>query len=155
MKFGITYPGSTAQDFFEISGEQFAHARLAKRNLFRVLSIEDKFDLVLANYTDFERELLDLALYQMVHFGVSWSSGHSDIYKVNRRLANLLSAARLYTDQIKHDAAALDSSETSLAQLLSKKFSDQYDARLGYRVMEALRNYAQHRSLPVHQSELS
>lgn len=28
--------------------------------------------------------------------------------------------------------------------------SPEYDARLGYRVMEALRNYVQHRGLPLH-----
>ncbi len=149
MTFAITCRGT--RDFVEISREEFDQAKLAKRNLFRVLAIEDKFDLVLANYTEFERELLDLALQQMVYFDDSWSSGHFDIYRVNRRLANLLSAAKLYTDQVKHDAATLDSAEVSLAQLLDQRFSSEYDAKLGYRVMEALRNYTQHRSLPVHQ----
>jgi hypothetical protein len=70
---------------------------------------------------------------------------------VNRRLTNLLSSGRLYVDQVKHEAGVLDCRQPELAKALTEKCSVEYDSKLGYRVMEALRNYTQHRDLPVHQ----
>jgi hypothetical protein len=113
--------------------------------------IEDKFDLVLANYADFECELLTLAVHQMIYSDFSWSSMRLDTQILNRRIGNLLSAGRLYTDHIMHDAGILAGEDRSLVERLKKKSAEQYDAKLGYRVMDVLRNYTQHRALPVHQ----
>jgi hypothetical protein len=137
-------PGSVP---IEISEEEYRRVRIAKLKILRSLSTEDKFDLVVTNYEDFERELLGLALHQMVYSDLSWSSMHRDRQTLNRRVLNLLSAGRLYIDQVMHDV----SEDQSLVERIKKKASEQYDARLGYRVMEALRNYTQHRALPVDQ----
>jgi hypothetical protein len=150
MRFGITGLGRGAA-LTEISHEEFTRAKLAKRRIVRSLVIEDKFDLVLANYTDFERELLGLAVHQMIYSDLSWSSAQLDRQVLNRRIVNLLSAGRLYIDHVMHDASILAGEDKSLVERLKRKSSQQYDAKLGYRVMDSLRNYTQHRSLPVHE----
>jgi len=150
MKYGIFCPFLKEPNSIEISEQEFVRAKLATKNLTQVLSIEGKFDMVLENYVEYERELLELALQEMVRQGRPWSAIQFDIYRVNRRLANLLSATRLYTDQIKHDVSSLEDLGNSLAEKLEQYFSAEYDSRFGYRVMVELRNYAQHRSLPVH-----
>jgi hypothetical protein len=129
----------------EISVADYNRLKLAKQRIVQSLAIEDKFDLVIANYEDFEREILELALRQMVYTDLKWASMHRDRQALNRRLVNLLSAGRLYIDQVKHDV----SYDQSLIDQIKTKASQQYDLRIGYRVMEALRNYTQHRALPV------
>jgi hypothetical protein len=150
MQFGIAGLGMGAT-LIEISEEEFLRVKIAKQKIVRSLAVEDKFDLVLANYAEFEREILGLAVHQMVYFDLSWSSMRFDTQTLNRRVANLLSAGRLYIDQIMHDAGVLAGEDELLVELIRKKSSEQHDAKLGYRVMETLRNYTQHRALPVHQ----
>jgi hypothetical protein len=150
MKHGIA-GFAVGSGFTEISEDEFKRVRRAKHSLVRILSLEAKFDLMLENYVDFERKLLELGLYQMIYSDLSWGSMHSDIQNLNRRITNLLSSGRLYLDHIMHDVAALDSTEDTVVASLRTKCSEQYDRRLGYRVMEALRNHTQHRGLPVHQ----
>lgn len=149
MQFGIVGigPGATFRD---ISSEDFERLKTAKRGIVLVVAIEDKFDLVIANYEEFERDLLGLALHQMTYSDLTWSSMRYAMQLVNRRVVNLLTAARLYVDQIMHDLSSLMPGDTSVVNRLRKKRSEEYDNKLGYRAMEALRNYTQHRDLPVH-----
>jgi len=150
MVYGITCTVSSPPGFIEISEQEFKEVRRAKRNLLRVVWIEDKFDLLLENYREYEIELLDLALYQMTFGDFSWTSFRFDALRVSRRLQNLLSACRLYLDQIKHDVGELEMPGLYILDRLKKKCSEEFNSKLGYRVMESLRNYTQHRSLPIH-----
>jgi hypothetical protein len=147
-RFGITTLGM-AGPCIEISSEEFYRSKSAKRRLAAALVVEDKFDLVLANYEELERDLLGLATYEMIYSEFSWASYRLDAQTVNRRVLNLLSAGRLYIDHIIHDAAEFGE-DMRMIERLREKAAEQYDTKLGYRVMEALRNYTQHRSLPVH-----
>lgn len=137
--------------FVELTQAEYESIRHAKRCQLIVLGIEDKFDLLLANYAEYEQALLELTLHQMVYRNLDWSSFQTDLQLVNRRLANLLSAARLYLDQASHDLGGLQGPESDIGAALDEERSRQYEGKIGFRAMEAARNYAQHRSLPVHQ----
>ena len=150
MIYRLKFPTATSWGSTDSSEAEFYRVRSAKRNLMRILWIEDKFDLLIENYVEYERELLDLALYQMIYGEFSWSLFRADAIRINRRLQNLLSACRMYLDQIKHDVGELETPEVPLLECLTKKWSDQFDSKIGYRIMEGLRNHAQHRNLPVH-----
>ena len=67
----------------------------------------------------------------------------------NRRLMNLLSSARTYAEQVavRHIPQVLPEAD---AAAVKAAFSKEYDERLGYRAMDALRNHAQHFDAPVH-----
>jgi hypothetical protein len=134
----------------EIDQAEFVEVARAKRALVAMIGVEQKFDLVFENYTDYERELLELSLHQSLRRDLDWPGFQDDIAAVSRRLANLLSASRLYRDQISHDLRETFGPSSDLPDLVKSKMSEQYDARFGYRVMEALRNVMQHRSMPVH-----
>jgi hypothetical protein len=150
MKYKITRAICGQQPSIELTYEEYAHTLEAKRNLWIFLGIEEKLDLLLQNYAEYERTLLDLALHQMICRDLDWSSFRADIQLVNRRLTNLFSAARLYVDQIKHDLGAVYGQGSEMVSAIKKELSKQYDASLGYRAMEAIRNHIQHRSLVVH-----
>lgn len=155
MKYKITIALSGRNPSVEISFDEYSRIKESKHNLFIIVDIEDKLDLLLENYADYERSLLELALQHMLFRVKDWQSGRANIHIVNRRLINLLSAARLYIDQVKHDVGMLYGQNSELVKALNTQLSQEYDAILGYRVMEEIRNYIQHRSLPVHRMSYS
>jgi hypothetical protein len=151
MRYGISPFRFTQDDVIDMAEEEYSELVTAKGALVAMIGVEQKFDLLLENYADYERELLTLSLHQVLHRDLHWQGFQEDLAVVTRRLANLLSAARLYVDQIKHDLSSAFGPGHTVTGTISRKTSEQYDARLGYRVMETLRNIMQHRSLPVHQ----
>ena len=152
MKFGIRPFGAGPDDIIELTADQHSQAATARDALVAMIGVEQKFDLLLENHAEYERELLGLALDRSLHLAaLQWQGSQGDIAVVARRLANLLSAGRLYIDQVKHDLRSTFGPAHDVTEATKRQFSQEYDARLGYRVMEALRNVMQHRILPVHQ----
>jgi hypothetical protein len=137
---------------FVITEELFNDVRAANTGLITVLGLEEKFDFILANYTEYEGELLRIALDKMVWGERDWSTYRQAKHTVNRRIVNLLSTSRLYIDQVHHDVTGI-SGPDAVASVRAAA-SAEYDSRLEYRVMEALRNHVQHRDVPVHELTL-
>lgn len=136
--------------YFEISHEQFRLLKEARSHLFEALSIEDKFNLVLENYAEFEQEVFSLTVKGMLFYNDDWSSGIDEIHVVNRRIINLLKMCRLYIDQTSHNIHSIYGSDSEQEKAIEGQKSQEYDSdRPGYRVMEAMRNYVQHRELPI------
>jgi hypothetical protein len=133
----------------EISLEEFTSFKAAKQNLLVLLSIEEKLQILLENYAEFEATLLTQTVNKIVFPKFDWSEKVALIYLVNRRIVNLLTACRLYIDQTKHDVNSIYGADCDIGKEIRKEFSRQYESRLGYRTMETLRNYVQHRGLPV------
>jgi hypothetical protein len=69
---------------------------------------------------------------------------------LNRRLVNLLTSARLYLDQLPQPVAACAPDGEAAKAQIKKVISEQYDGFKEYRFMDALRNYTQHRGIPIH-----
>jgi hypothetical protein len=151
MRYGITRLHSSAGSLVELSEEEFALGKRSKYGFMALLDIEEKLDILLENYAEYERELLSLTLQRALFFDPSWSSVISDINTVNRRLANLLTTGRLYIDQVNHEISAVYGAESTLSEALRSYLREEYSSSLGYRAMEALRNFMQHRALPVYQ----
>jgi hypothetical protein len=135
--------------YVDLSIEEYDGLKEAKRNTLVLLGVEEKFDMVVANFLEYERDLLELALMYAARHDLTWSSSLDDIGLVNRRVANCLSAARLYVDQVRHDLSSIYGKSSATAISMTRALRAQYDRLLGYRVMEAIRNFVQHRALPV------
>lgn len=113
------------------------------------MGLEEKLDLLIANYGEYETELLRLALDRSLHVRADWSTNRSDMQTINRRVVNVLSAARLYLDQVVHEVCTAYGRESSQHQTLQATISGEYDNVAEYRLMETVRNHVQHRSLPL------
>jgi hypothetical protein len=150
MLYRITKPFVGYRDFIEISCDEYQVAKVAKRNLLEVLHMEEKFNLMIENYAEFERELLELSLNHSIFSDHDWFSFQIDRHRLNRRLINLLTTFRLYVDQIPHNLNSIYGKSAGLAEVIKRRMSDEYDSSLSYRVVEALRNYVQHRGLPIY-----
>lgn len=133
----------------DISIDDFERLKKAKRGLFVLVGIEEKFEMLLDNYVDYEQELLRIALGHMVSHNVDYLEMNDGRSSMNRRLANLLTMTRLYNDQVKHDLSGLYGRESTQLASIEKRFKSESANALGYRAMEAIRNSMQHRDLPI------
>lgn len=131
-----------------IDATRYAALSDAMRIQRAALEIEEKFDLVVANYEELEREILTLTLTHAVRSDFTWASMSSDRLLLGRRLVNLLTTCRLYVDQVTHSVSRSRTPGCTREQA-EKVFSDQYDGNLAYRIMDALRNHVQHRTLAI------
>lgn len=150
MRYGVRQMALGADRFLELTSDEHAVAKKARQRLLDALHIEQKFRLLLANYAELEEELLRLTNRELVYGKVTWSSMHDDLHEISRRLINLLTTSRLYVDQVKHDISGMYGKDSQQVEASNNVFNEQYDKLLGYRAMEALRNFVQHRSMPLH-----
>jgi hypothetical protein len=111
--------------------------------------LEERFQLVLDNYTEWECELLNQA---QAHLLGQTNSRHSAMQKrltLDRRLMNLLSAFRLYLDQTDNTISEVFGNPSVELETIKKFKNGLYDSCFGYRFLEALRNHVQHCGLPI------
>lgn len=148
VTYGITRLVLGFSGFIEIDGDRYSRIVSAKRNVVGVVTIEEKLDFLLENFAELERETLFLGVDHMTFRPISWEKFRFDTQRVNRRIANLLASARSYMDHVKHEASQLDTAKLN-ADLIAARLSKEYEASLGYRVMEQLRNFALHRNFPI------
>lgn len=125
--------------------ESIKKAMLALNN---GLAIEEKYDILISNYSEFEMEILKQAAQLMVCRPLGYDDFFTSRIRFDRKMVNLLTAAKLYVDHLSHHVSEIagSSSKGDVKTL----FSEQYDDSKEYRFMEALRNHVQHRGLPVH-----
>lgn len=133
-----------------ITAKEFQRIARATQTVRICLGLEEKFDLLLENYAELERSLLKMALRHSIFPGEIDTLLSDGAHTMNRRLVNLLTTARLYLDQARHDLSDVHGSSSDAFQQLEQAAHREYDTNSGYRIMEALRNYAQHQSLPIH-----
>jgi hypothetical protein len=150
MHFALTKAFLGYGHFVDISKEEYQAIGASKKNLIEALYLEQKLDMVVEDYFEFEMELLATSTRQMVQRNQDYYWFQEEINRLNRRIVNLLSACRLYLDQSIHHLSCIYGKGAEKLNNVRKKISKEYDSKLGYRVMEAMRNYVQHRGFPVH-----
>lgn len=155
MKYGLTSLVLGKYPFVELSRSEYLEIKKAKKNLLNALFIEQKFDLVLDNYLEFETSLLDLTAKEMVRGAKDYSAFQTDTTLVNRRIINLLSSGRLYIDHSSHHLSNIFGKNSTMTANIKEEISRKYDENIGYRTMDALRNLVQHRGYPVHSLKYS
>jgi hypothetical protein len=133
----------------EIERETYAELRVADNKFEHVLSVEDKYDVTIQNYLEFETSVVNEAVRELIDPG---PRERFDRLRrlLARRLSNVLSSARLYLDTLKYHSKEVLADSSARLERVQAAPGVQYDACSEYRIAEALRNYAQHRSLPVH-----
>jgi len=85
--------------FVEIDEIGYLSANIARQNLLEILFLEEKLDLVMENFYEYETELLSIASRMMIFGHDDHISMSRERYLVSRRIVNLLTAGRMYIDQ--------------------------------------------------------
>jgi hypothetical protein len=149
MSWGLTREVLGCPPFLPLAEAEFSTLKAAQLNILLALRVEEKFDALLQNYADYEREILSLTLEHSLFQEIDWSRCIGDLQAINRRLANVLTMARTYLDHTKQDASAIFASGDATIDEFDTELRCAYDSLLGYRVMEALRNHMQHCGFPI------
>lgn len=127
-----------------LSEEEFKRIEDAERALLNELTIEQRYDLLVSNFIEFQRAIHSAASEYAVRYAFAPNDFDRAAAPTNRTLLNFLSSARAYLDQVRI------SSLRDVLPCIEEVIYTEYNSRVAYRVMEALRNYSQHRGLPVH-----
>lgn len=149
MEYGLTIPFSSGSAPIELSQVDFEQIRAARANYLTLLGVEEKMDVVLENYAEYESTLYGLTFRQMFTFHLPHPMLVADMRLINRRLLNLLAAAKLYLDQLAHDIASLYSGSPRHWHRIDQRRRELHSKSVGYRVAEELRRHIQHRDLPI------
>lgn len=147
MKYGLSPVIRSRAEAIVLSEYEYRAIARAKDGLITLLGIEQRFDLLLQNYIELEKEILAIALRQVVSREFDYQALQDESLAVVRRLCNLLSTAKLYVDSTCHDISTLFGKDHEVYHAFKRKCSEEYDTALGYRLMETLRGTMQHRSV--------
>jgi len=134
----------------KITAKQYSDLEKARNILSNALAIEEKYEIVISNYLDFEREILNTTVEDMVRGYADYFNCFEVRLHLNIRLINLLTACRLYVDQLNQNVRVCIPNISNAKEIVRGLLSKEYDESKEYRFMEALRNYTQHRGIPVH-----
>jgi hypothetical protein len=138
---------STAK--IELSRSEYESMIEAVDKLLECIDAEEKFDCLLENYRDLEKFMVDQTFESMFSYfqdGVAFQAPRNT---TARKLSNFLASVRLYQDTVERHAKSITKDEAT-GTAIGTALSHQFDSSLSYRVLDALRNYAQHQALPVH-----
>ncbi len=147
MQFKLTTWALGSFPEVEISKEQFQSLSQSAEILKAAMAIEEKYELVISNFLELEKDILAASSDYMVRGSYNYSDFFDIRSTFNRRIVNLLTSTKLYIDQIQQHVKICNH---QLVDSVKDEFSKEYDASFEYRFMEALRNYVQHRGLAVH-----
>lgn len=148
MRYGLTRLISGDHQFLEFTKEQFDCVVDARQCVIEILQIEEKFVFLIENFRELEIEALGNTLRNATLPPRPWSEMISDIHLFNRRIINLLTTCRLYLDHTRHHLSAIPDGDT-VKNELEGLWSECHENSFPYRFLEALRNYVQHRGLPL------
>ena len=135
----------------ELEEDEYTSLINAKNILSIALNIEEKYDVALCNYMEFEKEQLNITMDNLVnniHF--DYIRTYEMLSILNRRLINFLSTGRKYTELVAGLAAKCTTNNLETETSIKKLLSESYEECLDYRMMEALRNHVNHSGLAVH-----
>lgn len=114
------------------------------------LVVEERFQLALDNFQEWETELLQQAQYSILWKTNEFAVAMQHRLTLDRRFINLLSAFRLYLDQSDHNVSTVCGDQSDQLKLIKEFKNKLYNEYFGYRFLEALRNHVQHSALPLH-----
>ncbi|RLB49923.1 MAG: hypothetical protein DRI90_24150 [Deltaproteobacteria bacterium] len=137
----------------EITRGDFHAYKEAQATLARALAVEQTYEVLVSNYLEFERFLLEEAATAMVRRDKPYERQFAISMRATIRIVNLLTAARMYVEQAPLNVRACVPDVGGMLEKVKGLFSRQYDDHAEYRFMEALRNHVQHHGMPVHWTE--
>jgi hypothetical protein len=133
-----------------ISESEYHCLKVAKLCLLSALAVEENYEMLVTSYIDLQTAIVRKAYEGAVQFSGDWVDIARQRQDINRHVIGFLTVARQYIDHTPHNLNQMAKLARFARIPVKEWFSEQYNALLGYRVMEALRNLAQHSGSPSH-----
>ncbi|QOP41290.1 hypothetical protein [Sulfurimonas marina] len=111
--------------------------------------LENLFLFIIKNFQDFQESIKNLDTDSKNNIDDNINNYYLQHHQIDiqRTFFNLINSYKLSIDHIKHTLSSYEDKEEQHYQFLSKIASFYYDTFAGYKIIENLRNYCQHRSL--------
>ncbi len=138
-----------------ISETQFNELSEARNVLAAAFRLEESYDLLVENYVEVEKDLLSVAASNAVRDLNEYQDFFELRSTINRRVVNLLAAARFYLDQAPQRLADCAVDPHKARNEFKLRTQEHFDGLFSYRFLEALRNHVQHCGLAVHRLSLN
>ncbi|MNW47510.1 hypothetical protein D3C74_248420 [compost metagenome] len=142
----------------DVNDDIFLKVRNSYHACLSLIWIEEKFNIVSANYYEWEEQIKEGYDFFLENQNDKQDCdekfqdfGMAEVVVLNRRLNNLLSTIRLYRDQVLHGLSLLEKQllVSDLKIEFEKETNKLYDESVSYQLMEFIRNYMQHQGLIV------
>ncbi len=145
-RFIVRPPYIGSMPTLSIDEDRYKRILQSYSHLSVIMSIEEKYDILIENYREFELDSLEIALNDELYSDFDIPGIFTLRRSVSRRLANILSSVRLYLDYLGVES---DKGLAKWYETIHQKVHDTYDSQGDYRLLEALRNHMQHYGLPI------
>lgn len=150
MEYILYIPSPVKKLQIEISENEFNELENAKDFLHFVITLEESYEILISNYKEFEQEILQLTLQNMLYSEYSTDSFYELRMLLNKRLINMLTSIKLYQDLGVHQIPINIYERSKKQDEIKRLFSKEYDNNIHYKFMEEMRKYTQHAGLPIH-----
>ncbi|MDH5572132.1 MAG: hypothetical protein OEY89_10225 [Gammaproteobacteria bacterium] len=129
MKYVVRVWAMGSYPEIDIDKEKFDELKSARSCMSGALAIEEKYELLLSNYIDLEKECLAASTDYMVRHTTDYSGFFDIRLAFNRRVVNLLTSTKLYIDQIQQHVRACVCNDTDIdiEKKVKSFFSTEYD----------------------------
>lgn len=137
------------QTILEITDARYELLANARRTLVDAGAFEQRYELLLGNFTAFEMFCAEVSFRGTFEFEFRYEKWAVAISAANRHAINFLTTARLFADHVVRDFRHLALPEP-FSDAAKRLLSEAYDSTLGYQFVCELRNHVQHRAVAVH-----
>jgi hypothetical protein len=145
---------NTREVIAQTTEADFLTIQQASKGLLFAIRLEELFQAALENYVQLELGLMEVSLRDLVYSTLSWSETQDAALQINRLLGNFLTTVKAYLDAVPQELnRELPESSGATAEF-TRATNHEYDSRLGYRVLESLRNFHQHTGFSLHSLSL-
>jgi hypothetical protein len=155
MKYLIYQLNSKSSSEKLINETDYHEILISRSCLLEISLFEEKYNFIIENYIEFEKELLNISTQMMVLQIIDPVEMRECKNNLSRRIANLLTTCTMYLDSCQHHMKTILCNQKEIDEKIDQLKNTQYDNILGYRVIEALRNHTQHRGFPIHNALFS
>jgi hypothetical protein len=139
----------------EITADEYTELENARRILLNAQAIEIKYDILITNFLEFEKQLLN----NTATFMVRVSAEYNDLFEIrqnlNIRVVNLHTSGKLYKDQLNQNVTKCVPEILHIKETIKELFDKESLENIEYRFIELLRDHVQHTGLPVHWIQLN
>ncbi|HZF71171.1 hypothetical protein [Sulfuricurvum sp.] len=137
-----------------LSEIEYLECKESKIKLSEMFSIEEKYHIIINNYSDFEKSVLNISLLNEINRGGYYQEFYEFKSELNTKIINILTSTRLYIDSLETHVSEIFNDKKIKELVKSYKYQE-YDEKIHYRFMEAFRNYLQHSGMAVHRLSLA
>ena len=133
----------------EISKDRYNELRKHNQVVFFQLLFEEQYQICKLNFMDYWQGLFSISENFRLNSSYDRKSMILPSLEINQRIINILSSMRSYEDHTSEKLSALFGKDSEQYNKFKEIDGELYEAFFSYRFLKRLRNYVQHKDLPI------